>query len=113
VNFLELRPGEVAWNPLALYKGVEGGKVEFISTHGTGRGRDKMIIRKDQAPVVHTDGEDARYYGLSQWLHLSDEGGLTQFGAHLHTLQPGRAPPTGTGTSRRTSSSTLSGARRP
>jgi len=48
-----------------------------------------MIIRNDQAPVVHTDEEDARYYGPSEWLHLSDEGGLTQFGAHVHTLQPG------------------------
>ena len=48
-----------------------------------------MIIRKDQAPVVHADEEDARYYGPSEWLHLSDEGGLTKFGAHIHTLQPG------------------------
>ena len=72
-----------------------------------------MIIRNDQAPVVHTDEEDARYYGPSEWLHLSDEGGLTQFGAHVHTLQPGRAPQTATGTRRRTSSSTSSRARRP
>ena len=48
-----------------------------------------MIIRKDQAPVVHADEEDTQYYGPSEWLHLSDEGGLTQFGAHVHTLQPG------------------------
>jgi uncharacterized cupin superfamily protein len=48
-----------------------------------------MIIQKDQAPVVHADEEDARYYGPSEWLHLSDEGGLTKFGAHIHTLQPG------------------------
>ena len=48
-----------------------------------------MIIRKDQASVVHADEEDARYYGPSEWLHLSDEGGLTQFGAH--TLRPGDA----------------------
>jgi uncharacterized cupin superfamily protein len=48
-----------------------------------------MVIRKDQAPVVRADEEDARYYGPSEWLHLSDEGGLTQFGAHVHTLLPG------------------------
>ena len=48
-----------------------------------------MIIRKDQTPVVDADEEDTRYYGPSEWLHLSDEGGLTQFGAHIHTLQPG------------------------
>ena len=48
-----------------------------------------MIIRKDQAPVDHADEEDAQMYGASEWLHLSDEGGLTQFGAHVHTLQPG------------------------
>ena len=48
-----------------------------------------MIIRKDQAPVVHADEEDTQYYGPSEWLHLSDEGGLTPFGAHVHTLQPG------------------------
>ena len=59
---------------------------------GTGTaylGRVEMIIRKDQAPVVHADEEDTQYYGPSEWLHLSDEGGLTQFGAHVHTLQPG------------------------
>jgi len=48
-----------------------------------------MIVRKDQAPVDHATEEDAQYYGPSEWLHLSDEGGLTQFGAHVHTLQPG------------------------
>jgi uncharacterized cupin superfamily protein len=48
-----------------------------------------MIIRKDQAPVVHADEEDTQYYGPSEWLHLSDEGGLTQFVAHVQTLQPG------------------------
>ena len=35
------------------------------------------------------DEEDTQYYGPSEWLHLSDEGGLTQFGAHVHTLRPG------------------------
>jgi uncharacterized cupin superfamily protein len=72
-----------------LHRGFEGGKVQSICPHGTRIGRHEMIIRKGQAPVVHADEEDARYYGPSEWLHLSDEGGLTQFGAHLHTLQPG------------------------
>ncbi|MEJ7815869.1 MAG: cupin domain-containing protein, partial [Rubrobacter sp.] len=48
-----------------------------------------MIIRKDQAPVDPSDEEDTQYYGPSEWLHLSDEGGLTQFVAHVHTLRPG------------------------
>ena len=48
-----------------------------------------MIIRKDQAPVHHADEEDTQYYGPSERLPLSDAGGLTQFGAHVHTLQPG------------------------
>ena len=48
-----------------------------------------MIIRKGQAPVVHADEEDAHYFGPSELLPLADVGGLTQFGAHLHTLQPG------------------------
>src|SRR5215204_3073571 len=63
LDFGELRHGEVAWNPLALRRGFEGGKVESICTHGTRIGRDKMIIRNDQAPVVHADEQDARYYG--------------------------------------------------
>ena len=48
-----------------------------------------MIIRKGQAPVVHADEEDTQYYGSSELLPLADVGGLTQFGAHLQTLQPG------------------------
>ncbi len=48
-----------------------------------------MIIRKDQAPVDPSDEEDTQYYGPSEWLHLSDAGGLTRFGAHIHTLRPG------------------------
>ena len=47
-----------------------------------------MIITKGQAPVVHADEEDTRYYGSSELLPLADVGGLTQFGAHLQTLQP-------------------------
>ena len=48
-----------------------------------------MIIRKGQAPVVHADEEDTQYYGSYELLPLADVGGLTQFGAHLQTLQPG------------------------
>jgi uncharacterized cupin superfamily protein len=48
-----------------------------------------MIIRKDQAPVEHATEEDAQMYGASESVHLSDAGGLTQFGAYVHTLQPG------------------------
>jgi uncharacterized cupin superfamily protein len=57
--------------------------------YGTYLGRVEMIIRKGQTPVIHADEEDARYYGPSELLPLADVGGLTQFGAHLHTLQPG------------------------
>jgi len=48
-----------------------------------------MIIRRGQAPMFHPDEEDARYYGPSEVLPLSDAGGLTQFGARVHTLRPG------------------------
>src|SRR5688500_1274915 len=48
-----------------------------------------MIIRNDQPPRDSSDEEDTQYYGPSELLHLSDEGGLTQFGAHIHTLYPG------------------------
>ena len=48
-----------------------------------------MIIRKGQPPVFRPDEENARYYGPSEVLPLSDVGGLTQFGARVHTLQPG------------------------
>lgn len=41
-----------------------------------------MIIRKGQAPRnAYDDGRDST--------HLSDAGGLTQFGVHLETLPPG------------------------
>ena len=42
------------------------------------------IIRKGAAPVE--DNEEQR--GMRE-AHLSDAGGLTQFGAHVVTLQPG------------------------
>ncbi len=48
-----------------------------------------MIIRRDQAPVDRGTAEDEQRYGARESLHLTEEGGLTQFGAHLHTLQPG------------------------
>lgn len=48
-----------------------------------------MIIRKGQAPVDPGTEERTERYGATESLHLSDEGGLTQFGAHVQTLQPG------------------------
>ena len=45
-----------------------------------------MIIRKDQAAVDRGTEEWARKYGASESVHLSDEGGLTRFGANLQTL---------------------------
>jgi hypothetical protein len=44
-----------------------------------------MIIRKDQAVDRGTE-EWALKYGASESVHLSDEGGLTRFGANLQTL---------------------------
>ena len=48
-----------------------------------------MIIRKGQAQVDRGTEEDEQTYGASESVHLSDEGGLTQFVAHVETLQPG------------------------
>jgi hypothetical protein len=45
-----------------------------------------MIIRKDQAAVDQGTEEWALKYGASESVHLSDEGGLTRFGANLQTL---------------------------
>ncbi len=45
-----------------------------------------MIIRKDQAAVDRGTEEWARKYGASESVHLSDEGGMTRFDAHLQTL---------------------------
>lgn len=42
-----------------------------------------MIIRKDTARRGEAAGEG------KEWRHLSDAGGLTQYGAYLETLQPG------------------------
>jgi uncharacterized cupin superfamily protein len=48
-----------------------------------------MIIRKDQAPVDRGTAEDKQTYGARESVHLTEEGGLTQFVAHVQTLQPG------------------------
>jgi len=48
-----------------------------------------MIIRKGQATVDRGTKEDAHTYGARESVHLSEEGGLTQFVAHVQTLQPG------------------------
>ncbi len=48
-----------------------------------------MIIRKGQAAVDRGTEEDEQKYGARESLHLSEEGGLTQFVAHVETLQPG------------------------
>jgi len=42
-----------------------------------------VIIRKDTARRGEAAGEG------KEWRHLSDAGGLTQYGAYLETLQPG------------------------
>ncbi len=48
-----------------------------------------MIIRRDQAPVDRGTAEDEQTYGARESLHITEEGGLTQFVAHVQTLQPG------------------------
>jgi uncharacterized cupin superfamily protein len=48
-----------------------------------------MIIRRGQAPADPEAEDRAEHYGASERLRLSDAGGLTQFGAHVETLQPG------------------------
>ena len=48
-----------------------------------------MIVRKGQAPADPEAEKRAEHYGASERLRYSDAGGLTQFGAHVETLQPG------------------------
>ena len=48
-----------------------------------------MIVRKGRAPADPEAEERAAHYGASERLRYSDTGGLTQFGAHVETLQPG------------------------
>jgi uncharacterized cupin superfamily protein len=48
-----------------------------------------MIVRKSEAPADPRAEERAEHHGASERLRYSDAGGLTQFGAHVETLQPG------------------------
>ena len=48
-----------------------------------------MILRKEQTPLDRGSAEDEQTFGARESLHLTDEGGLTQFVAHLQTLQRG------------------------
>ncbi len=48
-----------------------------------------MIVRRDQAPSDPEAEARAGHYGASERLRYSDAGGLTQFGGHVETLQPG------------------------
>ena len=48
-----------------------------------------MIIRKGQPPADPEAEGRAKQYGASERLRYSDAGGLTQFVAHVQTLQPG------------------------
>ena len=48
-----------------------------------------MIVRKGQAPADPEAEARAEQYGTSERLRYSDAGGLTQFGAHVETLEPG------------------------
>lgn len=48
-----------------------------------------MIIRKDQSDVVVETGERDRGCGPADLRRISDAGGLTQFGAHVVTLEAG------------------------
>src|SRR5829696_3310009 len=54
-------------------------------------GRAEMIIRKDHLQVDRGTAEDEQRYGARESLHLTEEGRLTQFVAHVHTLHPGDA----------------------
>jgi uncharacterized cupin superfamily protein len=46
-----------------------------------------MIVRKRELPA-HS-GDATHEFGAFEALNYSDAGGLTQFGAHVETLQPG------------------------
>src|ERR671910_1278152 len=48
-----------------------------------------MIVRKGQPPADRGAEGRAEQYGAFERLRYSDAGGLTQFGAHVETLQPG------------------------
>src|SRR3712207_2317375 len=48
-----------------------------------------MIVRRAQAPADREALSRAEHYGASEQLRLSDAGGLSRFGAHFETLDPG------------------------
>jgi uncharacterized cupin superfamily protein len=48
-----------------------------------------MIMRKGQTQADQGTEKDTQEYGARESVHLTDEGGLIQFGAHVQTLQPG------------------------
>ena len=48
-----------------------------------------MIVRKGQAPADPEAEARTEHHGAHERLRYSDTGGLTQFGAHVETLQPG------------------------
>ena len=52
-------------------------------------GRAEIITRKSEASADPEVEERAEHYGASERLRYSDASGLTQFGAHVETLQPG------------------------
>jgi uncharacterized cupin superfamily protein len=67
---------------------LRGCKAEF--THGPGtpwEGRDDHS-KRSATGRAGTEGR-AEQYGAFERLRYSDAGGLTQFGAHVETLQPG------------------------
>ena len=81
-----LVPPELASDSRALQGCFEEGKVR-LSASTIHLGRACMIIRKGQAAVDRGTEEDEQKYGARESLHLSEEGGLTQFVAHVETLQ--------------------------
>ena len=71
--------------PCIRTRAVDAREIAAICLRRLGPEEEAMtIIRKGAAPVE--DNEEQR--GMRE-AHLSDAGGLTQFGAHLVTLQPG------------------------
>lgn len=48
-----------------------------------------MIIRNGEATVEVANEQRIQFSGMSSSARLSDDGGLTQFGAYVETLEPG------------------------
>jgi uncharacterized cupin superfamily protein len=48
-----------------------------------------MIIRNGKATVQVATEQRAERHGMSSTARLSEDGGLTQFGTYIETLQPG------------------------